>query len=282
MQVLHTDPTRRTAGQYARATVLRLRMRTLVRWACWRWRRRCWAGPSACSDVRFLASEVALLVSMFVITRYVLPLVERRDRGATGRGARGRPARQLTARRLAGDPRREPRPRQRRPHPDRPAGGVHDRDQEPPGPDPRGAACTARCSSQAQAQRRAIERVTGVEVEPLIVFSRAWVDRPLARRKGVRVVPARMLRRLSWSKQPARLTREEIERAHELVAQALLEQHRRAPAASAALIASPSRRSDGCTRARRAVVCSEACRSHRSARGPPRRRASADARAWCC
>ena len=47
--------------------------------------------------------------------------------------------------------------------------------------------------SQAQAQRRAIERVTGVEVEPLIVFSRAWVDRPMARRKGVRVVPARML-----------------------------------------------------------------------------------------
>ena len=25
------------------------------------------------------------------------------------------------------------------------------------------------------------------------MFSRAWVDRPLARRKGVRVVPARML-----------------------------------------------------------------------------------------
>ena len=33
----------------------------------------------------------------------------------------------------------------------------------------------------------------GREVEPLIVFSRAWVDRPLARRKGVRVLPARML-----------------------------------------------------------------------------------------
>ncbi len=47
--------------------------------------------------------------------------------------------------------------------------------------------------NQAQAQRRAIERVTGVEVEPLIVFSRAWVDRPMARRKGVRVLPARML-----------------------------------------------------------------------------------------
>ena len=46
---------------------------------------------------------------------------------------------------------------------------------------------------QAQAQRKAIERVTGMEVEPLLVYSRAWVDRPLARRKGVRVLPARML-----------------------------------------------------------------------------------------
>ena len=32
-----------------------------------------------------------------------------------------------------------------------------------------------------------------MEVEPLIVYSRAWIDRPLARRKGVRVLPARML-----------------------------------------------------------------------------------------
>ena len=46
---------------------------------------------------------------------------------------------------------------------------------------------------QANAQRKAIERITGASVEPLLVFSRAWVDRPLARRKGVRVVPARML-----------------------------------------------------------------------------------------
>jgi hypothetical protein len=84
--------------------------------------------------------------------------------------------------------------------------------------------------SQAQAQRKTIERMTGVEVEPLIVFSRAWVDRPTARRKGVRVVPARMLLRY-LSRQPARLSREEIERRHALVAQALIEHHARAHAA---------------------------------------------------
>src|SRR5271167_3512772 len=77
------DPTRRTAGQYARTTVRRLRMRTLV-----------WLGVLAVAtallgrtfglhDPRFIAAEVALLVSMFVISHYVLPLVERRDRGAS-------------------------------------------------------------------------------------------------------------------------------------------------------------------------------------------------------
>jgi hypothetical protein len=76
--------------------------------------------------------------------------------------------------------------------------------------------------SQAQAQRKAIERVTDLEVEPLIVFSRAWVDRPMARRKGVRVLPARML--LGYlGKRPAKLSPQEIERARARVGGALLE-----------------------------------------------------------
>jgi hypothetical protein len=85
--------------------------------------------------------------------------------------------------------------------------------------------------SQAQAQRRAIERVTGIPVEPLLVFSRAWIDRPLARRKGVRVVPARML--LGYlSRREAVLSRSEIGRAHSLVVTALLESGRSRAAAS--------------------------------------------------
>jgi hypothetical protein len=79
--------------------------------------------------------------------------------------------------------------------------------------------------SQAQAQRKAIERVTAMTVEPMIVFSRAWVDRPMARRKGVRVVPARML--LGYlAKQPVRLSEEQIEAARGSVAEALLEHSR--------------------------------------------------------
>jgi hypothetical protein len=80
---------------------------------------------------------------------------------------------------------------------------------------------------QAQAQRSAIERVTGLDVEPLVVFSRAWVDRPMARRKGVRVVPARMLLRY-LGKLQAQLSQEQIERAQTLVAEALLEHHAQA------------------------------------------------------
>ena len=41
-------------------------------------------GASGCTTRASSAPEIALLVSMFVISRYVLPLVERRDRGATG------------------------------------------------------------------------------------------------------------------------------------------------------------------------------------------------------
>jgi len=80
--------------------------------------------------------------------------------------------------------------------------------------------------AQAQAQRRAIEQIVGEHVEPLVVFSRAWVDRPLSRRKGVRVVPARML--LSYvDRQPERLGPGEVERAQARLARALAETHAR-------------------------------------------------------
>jgi len=75
---------------------------------------------------------------------------------------------------------------------------------------------------QAQAQRDAIERVTLMKVEPLLVFSRAWVDRPLARRKGVRVLPARMLRGY-LKRRASTLTPEQVEQAHRRVVAALAE-----------------------------------------------------------
>jgi Nuclease-related domain len=228
MYVLDTDPTRRTAGQYARATVTRLRLRTLVTLGVLAVATALLGRTFGLHSAAFLASEIALLASMFVISRYVMPLVERRDRGATGEEHVGSLLEQM---------------------PDRGWRVIHDASlgkgnvdhiligpsgiftietKSHPGP-VRVARLHGATLSQAQAQRRAIERVTGVEVEPLVVFSRAWVDRPMARRKGVRVVPARMLVRY-LAKLPAKLTPQEIEQARGLVARALLEHHAHARA----------------------------------------------------
>ena len=84
MRTAESDPTRRSAGQYARETVRRMRMRTLVGLGVLAVATAFLGRLFGLKDIRFLAAELALLVSMFVIARYVLPLLERRDRGATG------------------------------------------------------------------------------------------------------------------------------------------------------------------------------------------------------
>lgn len=225
MHLLETDPTRRTAGQYARATVSRLRIRTLVTLGVLAVATALLGRAFGLHNIWFLASEIALLVSMFVISRFVLPLVERHDRGATGEEQVGGLLEVLSERgwRVIHDASLG------RGNVDHiligPPGIFTIETKSHPGP-----VTVARVHGetlrQAQAQSRAIERVTGVEVEPLIVFSRAWVDRPMARRKGVRVVPARMLLG-HLGKLGEMLSPQEIDSAHELVAQALLEHHAR-------------------------------------------------------
>jgi hypothetical protein len=207
MHIIGSDPTSRTAGQYARATVTRLRLRTLV--------------TLGLHSGLFIASEVWLLFSIFVISRYVLPLVDRRDRGATGEEQVGglldgladgewRVMHDVTLGHgnvdhvLVG-----------------PAGVFTVETKSHPGP-VRVGRVHGRTLSQAQAQRRAVEQVTGVNVEPLLVFSRAWVDRPMARRKGVRVLPARMLSGY-LARGGTTLSEEEIDRVHGLLARALSE-----------------------------------------------------------
>ncbi len=225
MHVIDSDPTGRTAGQYARETVRRLRMRTLVTLGVLAVATAVLGRAFGLRDARFLAAEIALLVSMFVISRYVLPLVERRDRGARGEEHVGELLDDLPARDwqvihdatlghgnvdhiLIG-----------------PAGVFTVETKSHPGP-VRVSRVHGGLFNQAHAQRKAIEGVTGVKVEPLLVYSRAWVDRPAARRKGVRVLPARML--LGYLKRcPRRLSEQEIGQARSSVAQALLEEQAR-------------------------------------------------------
>lgn len=226
MYVVDTDPTGRTAGQYARATVKRLRMRTLVILGVLAVATALLGRTFGLHDKRFLGSEVALLVSMFVISRYVLPLVERHDRGAAGEEHVGSLLDQLAAEgwRVIHDASLG--------HGNvdhiaiGPTGVFTIETKSHPGP-VRVARVHGSTLWQAHAQRRAIEATTGLEVQPLIVFSRAWVDRPMARRRGVCIVPARMLARYLTTRRPSRLSTQEIERAHGLVARALLDYHAR-------------------------------------------------------
>ncbi len=218
---LESDPIARAPGQYTRSIVQRLRMRTLLTLGALAVATTVMGRRFGWQDPRFLGAEVALLAAIFVISRYVLPLVERHDRGAAGEEQVGSLLDGLE---------------------DRGWHAIHDVslgrgnvDHIAIGP---GGVFTVETKShpgpvqvrrvhgkvlgQAQAQRRAIERATGGHVEPLLVFSRAWVDRPLSRRKGVRVVPARMLPGY-LDRQPQRLAPEEIERARERLAHAILE-----------------------------------------------------------
>src|SRR4051812_1937698 len=76
------DATTRTPGQHARASVLRLRLRTLVTLGVLAVATAALGRSFGLRDERFLFAEIGLLASMFVISRYVLPLPARRDRGA--------------------------------------------------------------------------------------------------------------------------------------------------------------------------------------------------------
>jgi hypothetical protein len=225
MPAVHPDPTRRTAGQYARATVQRLRLRTLFALGALAVATALLGRAFGLHDPRFLGSEIALLAGMFVISRYVMPLVERHDRGAAGEEHVGGLLDQLASDgwRVIHD---ASLGRGNVDHIVIGPGGVFTVETKShPGP-VRVRKIHGATIAQAHAQQRLIQPLLSAPVEPLIVFSRAWVDRPLALRKGVRVVPARML--LSYMHSlPATLNPADIEGARTLVAHALIESHAR-------------------------------------------------------
>jgi len=221
MPFTHTDPARRSPGQYARAAVQRLRLRTLVTLGVLAVFTAALGRGLGLHDPRFIVSELGLLVCMFLISRFVLPLVDRVDRGARGEESVGALLDELQAHGweifhdatlghgnvdhiAIGPPgiftvetKSHPGPiRVRRIH-----GGV---------------------LAQAEGHSEALERVTGLRAEPLIVYSRAWVDRPFARRKGVRILPASLLEGHLLGL-PERLSDEGIHEAGDLVARAVRE-----------------------------------------------------------
>jgi Holliday junction resolvase len=215
------DPTVRMPGQHARATFLRLRMRTLVTLGVLAVLTTVFGRAFGLHSALFIGSELALLVTMFAVSRYVLPLVDRHDRGAAGEEHVGGLLDELSqdgwnvihdASFGHGNV----------DHIALGAAGVFTIETKSRQGDVRVRTIHGAILRQAQEQRETVERITGGRVEPLVVFSRAWVDKPLARRRGVRVIPARML--LAYLKRhPDSLTPAQVEHAHARIVAALAE-----------------------------------------------------------
>lgn len=207
-----TSPVLRTPGWHARAIVHRLRMRTLLALGGLAILATVAGRAFGFDSTLFFGSALVLLSFILVVCRHLLPLVDRHDRGASGEEHVGGL--------LNGLPRAQWRV-------------VHDvsfgrgdidhvaigppgvfvvETKSHPGPIKVDRVHGAQLR-QARAQRALVQRALDAEVEALLVFSRAWVDRPLARRKGVRVLPARMLSGYLCSL-PQSLDEEAIDRVH--------------------------------------------------------------------
>jgi hypothetical protein len=74
--------------------------------------------------------------------------------------------------------------------------------------------------SQAHTQRKWLENVTGLKADCLLVFSRAYLDRPVSRQRGVLVLPARMLAG-HLERRTSTLTPERVAEVHEQLVAAL-------------------------------------------------------------
>ncbi len=81
------------------------------------------------------------------------------------------------------------------------------------------AAIDPRWLKQAYAQRKLVERLAERQVEALLVFSRAYFDRPVSRQRGVVVLPARMLAG-HLERRPVQLPPEEVRALHARLATA--------------------------------------------------------------
>jgi hypothetical protein len=73
---------------------------------------------------------------------------------------------------------------------------------------------------QAYAERKALERLTGMQADALLVFSRAYLVPAVRRQRGVLVLPARMLLGHLERRQP-KLDPAEVNRVHSQLVAAL-------------------------------------------------------------
>jgi hypothetical protein len=186
------NPIGRAPGQYTRQLVTRMRMRSLLIIGLFAVFTVLVGRLAGFNHVVFEVSEVALLCVCLLVTRYVLPVVERYDRGAQGEEYVGAILEELRADGwlVIHDAELE------RSNVDHivlgPAGLFTIETKSNPGPISV-QRLHGRLIRQVQLQKERVEKLVGATAEPLLVYSRARVDRPGRRRKGIRVLEADML-----------------------------------------------------------------------------------------
>jgi hypothetical protein len=181
----------RRAGQHARQTARRFAVYSLAWIAALTAAGAVGLVAFGLLSIGFFVTELVVLTALLAIERMWVPRVERWDRGASGEEEIGRLLEGLGAGWLA----------------------LHDVDTGRGNIDHvvigpgglftietkshRGRISVDRIDrrmlGQAYAQRKWLERVTGRDVEALLVFSTAYLDRAVARRRGVLVLTSRLL-----------------------------------------------------------------------------------------
>jgi hypothetical protein len=140
----------------------------------------------------FVLAEIGVIAVCVAIDRFAVPGIERRDRGATGEEYVGK-----ILDGLAGDGWRVVHDldtgRGNIDHVLVGPGGVFTVETKSHGGKISADRIEEAWLKQAYAQAKHVEALLGARVSPLLVFSRAYLSRPVIRRRGVTALPARMV-----------------------------------------------------------------------------------------
>jgi hypothetical protein len=164
------------------------------------------------TSTAFIVVEAVVIAALLVVDRVVVPIVGRWDRGAAGEEVVGRIIEKLTAdgwlaihdvslgrgnvdHVLIGP------------------GGLVTIETKSHGGRIAVDRIDERMFKQAYAEAKLIERISGRPVTPLLVFSRAYLSPPVSRRRGVTVLPARMLAG-HLARRPQTLSTDEVAELH--------------------------------------------------------------------
>ena len=185
--------TARRAGQHARSTAKRLKVRYLAYVAVLLAAGAMALAAFGFASFEFLLVEVVVIVTLSLIDRIAVPKVERWSRGAKGEEDIGRALEALGDRwAVLHDVNTG---RGNIDHVVIGPGGLFTVETKSHRGRIRVDDIDERMLRQAWAQNKWLEEVSGQRVEAVLAFSAAYLDRPLSRRRGVLVMPGRLLAR---------------------------------------------------------------------------------------